>query len=104
MLTSILVGLHSDDELVDGTAYRIQVIGTMKETAFTDPLLRVPTQEAFDAVVAAFADCDGIEVENDDLLSEAQVTLDDFRTGLRRWDVDDLSHRDSESDSPITGL
>jgi hypothetical protein len=82
-----------DEELPADVPYRLVVRGTMLEEDFVVPERRTEAQQAFDGLVAALDACAGIEVVDDALVSEAEVSLHDVRL-MKRWSVyDSLSLR-----------
>ncbi|MCB9654429.1 MAG: hypothetical protein H6729_09915 [Deltaproteobacteria bacterium] len=85
----------SPDELDPEATYAIDVRATMKTADFDNAKVRTKAQSAFDAVVAALNKCSGIEVDEDRLIPEAEMTLEELRI-WRRWDHDSLSLRDQE--------
>lgn len=88
-----------DDELPPEVSYRLVIRGTMLEVDFAVPERRLAAQRALDGLVAALAACDGIEVVDDALVSEAEITLDEVRA-MKRWSVyDSLSLRREEEAS-----
>lgn len=61
---------------------------------------RIEAQRVFDGLVAALDACEGVEVVNDALVSEAEVSLDEIRV-MKRWSIfDSLSLRDEEEAVP----
>ncbi len=82
----ILVG---DDELSD-RPYRIIIKATMKCEKYENATLREDAQGAVDKVGVEIDNCEGIEVLDSSLVSEAEISIDDLRL-LKRWDYDSLS-------------
>lgn len=81
-----------DEELPDGVSYEVLLIGAMRTEDYEIPLCRQEAQALLDDIEAAMGSCDGIEVKESVLKSEAEISLDDRRF-LKRWDFDDLTIR-----------
>lgn len=80
-------------ELAAADPYRIVVIGCMPALAYGHQGRRIACQEAVDKISSFLDGCDGIEVVDSELRSEAAVSLDDLHF-MKRWDYDSLSYRD----------
>jgi hypothetical protein len=86
----------SDQELEEGTAYRIDVWPTMGSEDYQDEDRRRAAVETCTSLEALLASCPGIEISTCELRHEGQITLDDLRF-FARWDFDDLTHRETLS-------
>lgn len=95
-LSGIYIFLSSDADLPAGTPYKLIIRGTMRSVVFDDVSL-VKKCESLLAKMAGFLDsCDGIEVTDHSVQSEARFSLDDVRL-TKRWDADFLSTNDADS-------
>ena len=82
-----------DEELPAGVPYQLVVRGTMLDDDYGVVERRTRAQVAFDGLVAALNACDGVEVLDDALVSEAEISLHEIRL-MKRWSVyDSLSLR-----------
>jgi hypothetical protein len=82
-----------DEELPAEVPYRLIVRGTMLDIDYGVVERRTSAQQAFDGLVAALSGCDGVEVVDDALLSEVDISLHEVRL-MKRWSVyDSLSLR-----------
>jgi len=78
-------------ELGPDETYVVIARGSMLSEDHADPAKRTLAQQALDGAMARLTQCDGIDVEEAILLSEADLSLDDIRL-LKRWDsLDDIS-------------
>lgn len=84
--------LVSDDELPGEQPYQITLIGTAKQEVFDDPETRKLAMNFFNQIETVLAGCDGIEMIDAELRSEADVSIADLEH-LKRWDYDDLTFR-----------
>lgn len=91
LLTAIYL-LVVDEELAASEPYDITMFGSMRVGDFDVPAKRKEAQVVLDRVEAALADCDGIDIKESVLRSEAEISLDEIRK-LKRWDFDDLTIR-----------
>jgi hypothetical protein len=99
LLTAIYL-LVPDKELTTGESYDIIMYGSMRVEDFDVPEKRKEAQKVLDKVEAALAVCDGIDIKESALRSEAAISLDEVRK-LKRWDFDDLTVRgESIADLP----
>ncbi len=80
----------TDDELPEEADYRVALRGTMLRPDFDVPEHRRDAQHCLGAIASALDGCDGITVVADDLVSEADVSLDDARV-MKRWDPLDIA-------------
>lgn len=90
-LTAILL-FTEDDELPSELPYEIIIYGSMLAEDWSEPRARAAAQELLGSIEASFGECDGIEVKELVLCSEADISLDDLRR-LKRWDCDNLTIR-----------
>lgn len=78
-------------ELGPDESYVVVARGSMLSEDHLDSTKRTLAQQALDGAMALLTQCDGIDVEESILLSEADLSLDDIRL-LKRWDsLDDIS-------------
>ncbi len=91
-LLSAIYLVAIDDELDAGNPYEIIVWATMVDEKYEIEEHRTAAQGLVDKIEEAFDSCDGIEVAEAELQSEADVSLSDLRK-LKRWDFDDLTLR-----------
>jgi hypothetical protein len=83
-------------ELGPNEAYVVIARGSMLSEDHADPAKRTLAQQALDGAMARLAQCEGIDVDEAILLSEADLSLDDIRL-LKRWDsLDDISFSEDE--------
>lgn len=103
LLTAIYLFMV-DEELPAGSLYDIIIYGSMRVEDFDDSEKRKDAQKVLDKVEAALADCNGIDVKECVLRSEAEISVDEIRK-LKRWDFDDLTIRGNTlSDLPGEGF
>jgi hypothetical protein len=89
-----------DEELPPETPYRLIIRGTMLQIDFLVPERRLSAQKAFDSLIALLATCEGIEIADEALVSETEISLDDVRL-MKRWSThDSLSLRDERDALP----
>lgn len=96
-IREVFIAMNSWGELPGGVPYQIHVVATMEADAFGDATKRGQAQQALDVMEEKLQACDGIEIVEALLVSEANVTLDDIRL-MQRFDFDYLST--DEADSP----
>jgi len=95
-LTALYVALKSWDELPANETYIIELVGTVRREDFADPTIRRQIEQGLAKIAQSLNDCDGIEVEDSEVRSEAKITLDEVRL-LARWHFDHISLRDAEA-------
>ncbi|MEW6338949.1 MAG: hypothetical protein AB1625_16295 [Acidobacteriota bacterium] len=95
-LREIFLTMSSWDELPEGEPYRVQLIATMTREDYEDPEGRERAHQALDKVEEKLHGCSGVEIVEALLVSEAEVSLDEFRQ-MERFDFDYLS---AETDEP----
>lgn len=96
LLAGIYLFLHTEEELEDEEPYRIALRGAMEVEDFDDDELRESAESALDDVVMHLGKVDGLAVERWELVSLAEMSLDDLNY-YRRWDYDDLSLRSEDA-------
>lgn len=89
-ITAIYISV-SDDELESDEVYQIIIRATMQLEAYKNTDLHRKSQETIDIISAKLSQCEGIDVIESYVVSEAEVTVDDLRL-LKRWDYDYLSY------------
>lgn len=89
--------LVQDDELDSGD-YEIQVRATMEVEDHDDLAKRKTCTALLDKVVTAINECDGIDVYDHRVVSEAEFSLDDLRL-MKRWDWDHISLKQDPAES-----
>lgn len=96
-LSGIYVQLSTLSELEEGQSYAVGILGAMRESDYEHSDCRDACQKTLDRLSELFDSMEGIEVTEYELVSEADVSLDDLRY-YQRWDsADDLSLRSAES-------
>jgi len=83
------------EELPADQPYRVILRAVMRADDFGEPERRVVAQECLDELVGILGKSQGILVEQADLDTEAEFTLDDERQMLR-WDFDWMSLADGD--------
>lgn len=97
LLAGIYLQLSPQGEATEGQPYVIGIIGAMRDPDYTVTELRDACQRTLDRITQLFGSVDGVDVEESELLSEADISLDDLRY-YQRWDsADDLSLRTVEA-------
>lgn len=81
--------------------YTIRLLAAMRVEKYEDPAMRVSAETVLNSVVVALDTCEGIDVNDAQVISEADITLDDVRhlheldefenQSIRRDPVGDLS-------------
>jgi hypothetical protein len=97
LLTGVYV-LVEDVELATDEDYKIIVCGVMRDQQFADHAMREAATKLQNLIEAELDKCDGIAIVQSDLRSESQISLAELRL-LKRWDFDDLTLRDEDSDA-----
>lgn len=97
-ISGIYIFLDPDAELPAGTAYKIIIRGTMRAVVFDESPLVKKCESLLGKMAALFASCDGIEVLEHAIQSEARFSVDEVRL-TKRWDADFLSADDG--DAPV---
>lgn len=92
-IEGVYVLLETDEELSAKDDYRISIVATMLEGDHDNPEARTEAESTLSQVEAHFGSCEGIEILETFVKSEAEFSLSDLRV-FRRWDLhDDLSLR-----------
>ncbi|MEH1996979.1 hypothetical protein [Nostoc sp.] len=89
-ITAIYISV-CDEELQPHEVYEIDIKATIQPEAYENPSLRQNAQQITDLIASKLDECKGIEVLNNSVVSEAEVSIDDLRI-LKRWDYDFLSY------------
>ena len=91
LLAAVYLAVH-DEELSPDEPYDIIMFGSMRVEDFGLPEKRSGAQEVLDKIEDALDECDGIDIKESAIRSEADISLDEMRK-LKRWDFDDLTVR-----------
>jgi hypothetical protein len=91
-VAALLVSLSSEAELPPSTSYQVNLVALMRESDYLDPARRAAVTTAITTVEASLAECEGIEVGSVEVVSEAEMSLAEYRSYVR-WEYDYLSHR-----------
>jgi hypothetical protein len=86
-VTGLFLMIEPDEERAAGEDYRIILRVTARREALADEAIELVLVRLAKAIASALASCDGIVVEDHQLVSEAQFTLEDLRS-FKRWDWD----------------
>ncbi len=89
--SGIFLRLSSWDELPPETSYKLIIVVVCEKDVADDGALEADVAELPGALHAAFDGCDGIDVVDAQLISEAEFTLHDAKIH-KRWDVDFRSY------------
>ena len=95
-VSGILLGVDPQDELAEGSPYKVIAWLTIREDDFDDADLRKQAQGFCERFEELLEECEGLTVEEVELKREGDVSLDDLRL-LRKFD------RDYRSDAPKPG-
>lgn len=96
LLARLFVALHTEEELADGDSYRLALRGVMEVEDYDDVKKLRTANEALQEIVRLIATCDDIEVVDWEVISMADMSLDDLKLFKAWGDFDDLSLRDDE--------
>lgn len=91
----VLSGIYilvEDEELSNSEEYHVVIWATMKPDDFIQRDKLELGQQLVDHIEAALGSCEGIEIEQAQLKSEGDVSLDHLRK-FKRWDFDSLTLR-----------
>ncbi len=102
LLTGIYM-LLTEAELGPDEDYKVVVCGTMRVHDFEDPERRQVAQLILDLLESTLGLCQGIEIEDCQLKSEQDMTLDHLRT-WKRWDFDVLSLGPKRTNDPLPAV
>lgn len=81
---ALFIRLHSYDELPPAESYRIELLFAMRDEIYNEESARLEVERILNKIRILIGDLPGIELENDDLRSEARISLHELRS-LRRW-------------------
>ncbi len=90
-VTGLFLMIDPDDELEAGESYRIVLRVVARSEAVSDEKTEITLVRVANAIADALASCAGILVEDHQLVSEGEFTLEDLRF-FKRWDWDYRSH------------
>jgi hypothetical protein len=90
-VTDILIKLSPFDEVPPDAPYHVELIFVMRDSAHADPDARVRCEQAVQAIRELLLDCEGIELDDDVLRSERDVTIQQLRSHRRWGDFDYVS-------------
>ena len=90
-VTGLFLMIEPDRELVAAEDYRVILRATARRETLTDVTVEQRLVRVANAIAIALGTCKGIVVEDHQLLSEAEFTLEDLRY-FKRWDWDYRSH------------
>ncbi|UFP94871.1 hypothetical protein [Gloeobacter morelensis] len=88
----------TNEELGEDKSYKVAIRATMQDQDFDNWEVRKEAQKGFDMVIAKIDSCEGIDVVDDELLPERDLSLSDLHL-LKRWDFDDLSYSQGDEDT-----
>lgn len=92
LIGGLYVLLNSDDELPDDVPYEMVLRGVMRVEDHESPEKREQALATMKAVAAELGRLPDIELSDWELVSAAEMSLDDLDY-FQRWDYDDLSDR-----------
>jgi hypothetical protein len=92
LLGALYVLLNSDDELPEGVPYEMVLRGVMAVEDHESPEKRAEALATMKAVASELGRLPDVELIDWDLVSAAEMSLDDLDY-FQRWDYDDLSDR-----------
>src|SRR6266571_876072 len=92
-LRALYVALSSWDELKAGETYKISLLATVRVEDFEDSSTKAAIEKGVGQICAALSTCDGVMLEDSEVLPENEVTLAMIRN-LARWNFDYISLRD----------
>jgi hypothetical protein len=98
LVTGIFLRVDPNDEINPEEKYRVILRFTAKTSVMEQQDLAIQAIELTELIRQQFATIDGVEIEDYDLVSEAEFSLDDLRE-TSRWDYDYLSYRASTPDN-----
>lgn len=91
------------DELPTGTDYAMQMLFCMRAEDFDEPDLWGKVNEAADQIAKLMGKCDGVDLIDYEVKSEADTSLEELRT-FARWDYDWLTFRTPGSSESTLSL
>lgn len=95
-LRAVYVALNTWEELDLDRNYVLHLVGTISAENNKNPQLRAELDKGLGRIATALNNCNGIEVQETELRSEAIMTLDDTRQ-LARWHFEYISLADPEN-------
>jgi hypothetical protein len=98
VISGIFLQVDPPDEIEPNEIYRIILRLTVREEDLERPGVEDQAIALADVIRKAFAQIDGIEVEDCRFVSEADFSIADLRTAMR-WDYDYLSFRDNTAEN-----
>jgi hypothetical protein len=90
-VTGLFLMIDPDEEREEGQDYRLVLRVTARTELLADEKTEVALVNLAQGIANALAACNGVVVENHELVSETQFTLEDLRF-FKRWDWDYRSH------------
>ena len=90
-ITGIFLALDPNDELAEGESYRVLLRVTATKETLATRGTELELARVAKAIADALDDCNGIDVVDHALVSEAEFTLADLQY-FQRWDWDYRSH------------
>ena len=94
-LSGIYINLDVWHEIDEGDDYRVNLVATARQSVFDDMERNGPAYSAVEEIENALNECDGIEVVEAQLVSEADFSLKDLRQ-VQKWTWDHLSLREED--------
>lgn len=104
--SDLLSGIYllvTEAELGPDEDYKVVVWGTMRVQDFEKPDRREVAQRILDLLESSLGSCDGIEIDECELVSEQDLTIDHLRL-WKRWDFDVLSLRPKRKNDPLPSV
>lgn len=99
LLSGIYLLLQSDEELPASEPYTLSVRGTLPLPDSDAPANQTSALGTIQELAKLLSALNGVEVEEWEVVSEAEMSLDDLNF-YKRWDYDDLSVRAAGSNAP----
>ncbi len=90
-VTGLFLMIDPDEERAPEDSYRVVLRVVARSEALSDEKAEVTLVRVAKAIADALTSCEGIVVEDHQLVSEAEFTLEDLRF-FKRWDWDYRSH------------
>jgi hypothetical protein len=89
-------------EITNDSSYSIVLIGTLQTEHWESTEIKSKSRKAMAGIAEHLDSCEGIEVEESEIKSEADISLADRRF-LQRWDFDYMSFKSGET-APVPRL
>ena len=99
VITALYVRLNTFEELPDSDPYRVELRALMRDETRDNQESEQRAIKAFTAIVKHLSSCPGIEIVDQDLLSEGEFTLTDLRQ-YPKWDLDYISTAEAQDAPP----